>query len=150
MTEGGLTHSTGDRSEGGHPLNVIGVAAAESIALGVLSPLQDKLLSLVGGVLITHPAEGAKKSSESSPSHQRCIKTADVWIKCVYSRSTLHSEGTHGLEAKLHHVAALRGELMAAALEALLIEDNDLTRGKCTCTSSAAQFKGMKLFFLYP
>lgn len=45
----------------------------------------------------------------------------------VYSRSTLHPEGAHSLEAKLHHVAALGGELMAAALEALLVEDNDLT-----------------------
>lgn len=45
----------------------------------------------------------------------------------VYSRSTLHLEGAHGLEAKLHHVAALRGELMAAALEALLIKHDDLT-----------------------
>lgn len=46
--------------------------------------------------------------------------------KCVYSRSALHPEGAHGLEAKLHHIAALGGELMATALEALLIEDNDL------------------------
>ena len=53
---GAVTHSTGDRSEGGHPLDVVGVAASESIALRVLSPLQDKLLSLVGGVLVTHPA----------------------------------------------------------------------------------------------
>lgn len=46
--------------------------------------------------------------------------------KCVYLRSTLHLEGAHGLEAELHHIAALGGELVAAALEALLIEDNDL------------------------
>lgn len=52
----GVTYSTGDRSEGSHPLNVIGIAASKSITLGVLSPLQDELLSLVGGVLITHPA----------------------------------------------------------------------------------------------
>lgn len=44
----------------------------------------------------------------------------------VYSRSTLHLEGAHSLEAELHHVAALGGELMSTALEALLIKDNDL------------------------
>lgn len=44
----------------------------------------------------------------------------------LYSRATLHPEGAHGLESKLHHIAALRGELVAAALEALLIVDNDL------------------------
>lgn len=44
----------------------------------------------------------------------------------MYSRSTLHPEGAHSLEAELHNVAALRGELMAPALEALLIVDNDL------------------------
>lgn len=44
----------------------------------------------------------------------------------VHSRSALHPEGAHSLEAELHHVAALRGELMATALEALLVEDNDL------------------------
>lgn len=42
-------------------------------------------------------------------------------------RSALHLEGAHSLEAELHHVAALGGELMATALEALLIEDNDLS-----------------------
>lgn len=42
-------------------------------------------------------------------------------------RSTLHLEGAHSLETELHHVAALGGELMATALEALLIEDNDLS-----------------------
>lgn len=46
----------------------------------------------------------------------------------IYSRSTLHPQGAHGLEAELHHVAALGGELMATALEALLVEDNDLMR----------------------
>lgn len=51
----------------------------------------------------------------------------------VYSRSTLHPEGANGLKAKLHHIAALRGELMAASLEAFLIEDNDLM-GKRTCS----------------
>lgn len=63
QTEGRLcsTHSTGNRPEGGQPLNVIGVAAPESITLGVLSPLQHKLLSLEGGVLITNPAEERKK-----------------------------------------------------------------------------------------
>lgn len=50
------TYSTGNRSEGGHSLNVIGIATSEGITLGVLSPLQDKLLSLVGGMLIAHPA----------------------------------------------------------------------------------------------
>lgn len=35
---------------------MIGIAATEGITLGVLSPLQHKLLSLVGGVLVTHPA----------------------------------------------------------------------------------------------
>ncbi len=54
----------------------------------------------------------------------------------VYSRSTLHPEGAHSLEAKLHHIAALGGELMAAALEALLVEDNDLT-GECRCVKTA-------------
>lgn len=42
-------------------------------------------------------------------------------------RSALHLEGAHSLEAELHHVAALGSELMATALEALLIEDNDLS-----------------------
>lgn len=51
-----VTHRTGNRSERSHPLDVIGVAASEGVTLGVLSPFQDKLLSLVGGVLITHPA----------------------------------------------------------------------------------------------
>lgn len=45
----------------------------------------------------------------------------------VYSRSTLHPQGAHSLEAELHNIATLRGELMATALEALLIKDNDLT-----------------------
>lgn len=66
QTEGRLcsTHSTGNRPEGGQPLNVIGVAAPESITLGVLSPLQHKLLSLEGGVLVTNPAEEGKKQGE--------------------------------------------------------------------------------------
>lgn len=59
-------YSTGDRSEGSQPLNVIGVAAPKSITLGVLSPLQHKLLSLVGGVLITHPAVGGKNKGRES------------------------------------------------------------------------------------
>lgn len=50
------THSAGDGSEGGHPLDVVGVAAAEGVALRVLAPLQDELLPLVGGVLVAHPA----------------------------------------------------------------------------------------------
>lgn len=50
------SYSAGNRSERGQPLNVIGVATPESIALGVLSPLQHKLLTLVGGVLVAHPA----------------------------------------------------------------------------------------------
>lgn len=68
QTEGRLcsTHSTGNRPEGGQPLNVIGVAAPESITLGVLSPLQHKLLSLEGGVLITNPAEEEKKWGEKT------------------------------------------------------------------------------------
>lgn len=49
-------------------------------------------------------------------------------LSFYYSRSALHPEGAHGLEAELHHVAALGGELMATALEALLVEDNDLGR----------------------
>lgn len=56
------TYSTGDGSEGGQPLNVIGIAASESIALGVLSSLQHKLLALVGGMLITHPAVGEREA----------------------------------------------------------------------------------------
>lgn len=56
------THGTGNRPEGGQPLNVIGVAAPEGITLGVLSPLQHKLLSLEGGVLVTHPAEEETKN----------------------------------------------------------------------------------------
>lgn len=44
----------------------------------------------------------------------------------AHSRSALHSEGAHSLETKLHHVGALRGKLVATALEALFIEDNDL------------------------
>lgn len=57
MTKGRAeSYSAGDGSERGQPLNVIGVAAPESIALGVLSPLQHKLLALVGGVLVAHPA----------------------------------------------------------------------------------------------
>lgn len=53
---GAESYSAGDGSERGQPLNVIGVAAPKSIALGVLSPLQHKLLALVGGVLVAHPA----------------------------------------------------------------------------------------------
>lgn len=56
------TYSTGDGSEGGQPLNVIGIAASESITLGVLSSLQHKLLALVGGMLITHPAVGVREA----------------------------------------------------------------------------------------
>lgn len=44
----------------------------------------------------------------------------------LYSRATLHPEGAHGLKAELHHIAALGGELVAAALEALLVVDDDL------------------------
>lgn len=50
------THSTGNRSEGSQPLDVVGVAATESITLRILSPLKDKLLPLVGGVLPANPA----------------------------------------------------------------------------------------------
>lgn len=60
------------------------------------------------------------------------LLSADIkqfFYLCVYLRSALHLEGAHGLEAELHHIAALGGELMATALEALLIEDNDL-RGR--------------------
>lgn len=39
--------STGNRSEGGHSLNVICIASSKSITLRILSPLQHKLLSLV-------------------------------------------------------------------------------------------------------
>lgn len=50
------------------------------------------------------------------------------FLLCVsaHSRSALHSEGANSLETKLHHVGALRGKLVATALEALFIEDNDL------------------------
>jgi len=48
----------------------------------------------------------------------------------VNLRATLHSEGAHSLEAELHDIAALGGELVATALEALLVEDDDLTRKK--------------------
>lgn len=58
MIKEGKTYSTGNRPEWGQSLNVIGIAAPESITLGVLSPLQHKLLTLVGGVFITHPAVG--------------------------------------------------------------------------------------------
>lgn len=44
----------------------------------------------------------------------------------LHLRSALHLEGPHSLKAEFHHVAALGSELMAAALEALLVEDNDL------------------------
>lgn len=46
----------------------------------------------------------------------------------LHLRSALHLEGPHSLKTKFHHIAALGGELMAAALEALLVEDNDLSK----------------------
>ena len=63
------THSAGNGPEGGHPLNVVGVAAAEGITLGVLAPLQDKLLSLVGGVLVADPAGETQGEEECALDH---------------------------------------------------------------------------------
>ena len=50
-----------------------------------------------------------------------------IWVNL---RSTLDSQGANSLEAELHDIAALGGELVATALEALLVEDNDLRKGK--------------------
>lgn len=112
---------------------MIGVAAPESITLGVLSPLQHKLLSLEGGVLVTNPAEEGK-NRERKP-RVNYVHGYKWFFFCLFFssglflhlRSALHLEGAHSLKAELHHVAALGGELMATALKALLIEDNDLS-----------------------
>jgi len=61
------THSAGDGPEGGQPLDVVGIAATEGVALGILSPLQDKLLSLVGGVLVANPAGGTHRNTDFDP-----------------------------------------------------------------------------------
>ena len=50
-----------------------------------------------------------------------------IWVNL---RATLHSQGADSLEAELHDIAALGGELVATALEALLVEDNDLSKEK--------------------
>lgn len=70
-----------------------------------------------------------------------------VFPVCVsaHSRSALHSERAHSLETKLHHIAALRGELVAPALEALFIEDNDLP-GKWRRMSWCWHIKHFRLF----
>lgn len=56
-----MTHSGADGSEGDHPLNAVGVAAAVGLETGVVSLLQDKLLATETGVLIPNPARGRKK-----------------------------------------------------------------------------------------
>lgn len=58
------TYSAGNGPEGGHPLDVVGIAATEGIALGVLSPLQHKLLSLVEGMLVAHPARKGREKTK--------------------------------------------------------------------------------------
>jgi hypothetical protein len=61
MESGSLvTHSAGNGPEGGHSLDVVGIASSEGIALGVLSSLQHKLLALVGSMLIANPTIGAR------------------------------------------------------------------------------------------
>lgn len=50
------THSTLDGSEGKHVLGSVAAVSAPGLVARVVSLLQDKLLSLELGVLITHPA----------------------------------------------------------------------------------------------
>lgn len=112
---------------------MVGVAAPEGITLGVLSPLQHKLLSLEGGMLVTHPAEEETEVERGRGKSQgHCFRGFKMLVLffppggVLHLRSALHLEGPHSLKAEFHHIAALGGELMAAALEALLVEDNDL------------------------
>lgn len=106
---------------------MVGVAAPKGITLGVLPPLQDKLLPLVGGVLIAHPA-GTKAGTEELGKRGRGQTRPEHYRVRMDSRAALHPQGAHRLKAELHHVAALGGELVVAALEALLIVDDDLWR----------------------
>lgn len=50
------THSALDGSEGKHVLGSVAAVSAPGLVARVVSLLQDKLLSLELGVLITHPA----------------------------------------------------------------------------------------------
>lgn len=59
-----MTHSGADGSEGDHPLNAVGVAAAVGLETGVVSLLQDKLLATETGVLITHPTRGRERKGD--------------------------------------------------------------------------------------
>lgn len=50
------THSALDGSEGKHVLGSVAAVSAPSLVARVVSLLQDELLSLELGVLVTHPA----------------------------------------------------------------------------------------------
>lgn len=94
-----LVSSTVDGAEGHEALNVVGQGTAEGIPVGVLSPLQNELLTLEVMVLITHPG------------------------------STLHADRADVVKTTVMDVAALSGELHASALEVLLLKDGHLKKG---------------------
>lgn len=51
-----LTHSAFDGSEGEHVLSAVAAVSAPGLIAGIVSFLQDELLTLKLWVLITHPA----------------------------------------------------------------------------------------------
>lgn len=57
----GKTHSALDGSEGEHVLGSVAAVAAPGLVARVVSLLQDKLLALELGVLITNPTEGQRQ-----------------------------------------------------------------------------------------
>lgn len=65
MIEGqGGTYSALDGSEGKQVLGSVAAVSAPGLVAGVVSLLQDKLLSLELWVLITHPARQEKKGKK--------------------------------------------------------------------------------------
>lgn len=64
---------------------MVGVAAPESVTLGVLSPLQHKLLALVGAMLIAHPA---RRKHTHTHTHLGSYTCKEVVITCVHLELT--------------------------------------------------------------
>lgn len=88
--------SAGDWSERGHPLNMVGIAAAPGLPAWVFASFQNELLPLEASVLVANP------------------------------RATLDFKGADGFKSRVHNIGAFSSELVPATLEAFFIPNNDL------------------------
>lgn len=112
-----------DGAEGGD--GVAASAVGPGVPARVLALLKHILLTLTVGLLVAHPPAGGGSHSlpapdDSAPSKHN-IQVGDL-------RSAQHQDRTHFVQARLLQVVAGSSQLMAAALEVLLLVDHQLWR----------------------